>query len=287
MISITAYLGSIGLAVKEVVGGFISQHIALVRIQNDQALAKWVGYFMLSDFGQKQLTGAAYGGTKVQLSLDDVKNLGLLLPSKPAQRSITAYLDRETARLNEMVRAKESLLELVAEKRRALITRAVTRGLNAQAPLRDSGQPWLGLIPQHWEVERSKWLLKERDERSTTGEEEMLTVSHITGVTPRSEKDVNMFEAETGTRDGLIIVRWHRHSVVSRFDCENLYVTVGEILPINDCVTVAHTAIHQSACLIVLAIFGGCLGVFFNSENSLTQALPDSRGEFLGEFQRA
>jgi type I restriction enzyme, S subunit len=106
-------------------------------------------------------------------------------------------LDRETKRLDELVRAKEGLLELVAEKRRALITRAVTRGLNPKSPLRDSGIPWLGMIPAHWEIERSKWLLTERDERSTTGEEEMLTVSHITGVTPRSEKDVNMFEAET------------------------------------------------------------------------------------------
>ena len=55
--------------------------------------------------------------------------------------------------------------------------------------------PWLGEIPAHWEVERGKWLFTERDDRSETGEEEMLTVSHITGITKRSEKDVNMFEA--------------------------------------------------------------------------------------------
>ena len=66
-----------------------------------------------------------------------------------------------------------------------------------RAPLRDSGIPWLGEIPAHWEIERTRWLFRERDERSETGEEELLTVSHLTGVTPRSEKDVNMFEAET------------------------------------------------------------------------------------------
>ena len=85
----------------------------------------------------------------------------------------------------------------MAEKRRALITHAVTRGLNLEAPLRDSGLSWLGMIPEHWEIERSKWVLKERDERSESGDEELLTVSHITGVTPRTEKDVTMFEAET------------------------------------------------------------------------------------------
>jgi len=118
-------------------------------------------------------------------------------PPLPTQRALAAYLDRETKRLDELVRAKECLLELLAENRQALITLAVTRGLNTKAQMRDSGIAWLGLIPKHWELERSKWLFKERDERSTTGEEEMLTVSHITGVTPRSEKNVNMFEAES------------------------------------------------------------------------------------------
>jgi type I restriction enzyme S subunit len=106
-------------------------------------------------------------------------------------------LDRETKRIDALLIAKERWLEILAEKRRALITNSVTRGLDPGVPLRDSGIPWLGKIPKHWGVERSRWLFRERDERSVTGEEEMLTVSHLTGVTPRSEKDVNMFEAET------------------------------------------------------------------------------------------
>ena len=69
--------------------------------------------------------------------------------------------------------------------------------MNANTSFRDSGIPWLGPIPAHWETERAKWLFHERDERSVTGEEELLSVSHLTGVTPRSEKNVNMFEAET------------------------------------------------------------------------------------------
>ena len=71
------------------------------------------------------------------------------------------------------------------------------RGLNPAARLRPSGIDWLGDVPAHWEVERTRRLFTERDQRSATGEEEMLTVSHLTGVTPRSEKNVNMFEAET------------------------------------------------------------------------------------------
>jgi len=126
-----------------------------------------------------------------------VENTIGAFPPERQQLLIADFLDRETARLDALVAAKEWLLELLAEKRRALITRAVTRGLNPDVPLRDSGVSWLGQIPEHWETERAKWLFHERDERSESGEEELLTVSHLTGITPRSEKDVNMFEAET------------------------------------------------------------------------------------------
>ena len=115
----------------------------------------------------------------------------------PQQCAIADYLDRETVRLDALVAAKQRLLALLAEKRRAIITRAVTRGLDPRAPMRDSRVPWLGQIPAHWKVERARWLFREHDQRSEDGSEELLTVSHLTGVTPRSEKDVNMFEAET------------------------------------------------------------------------------------------
>jgi type I restriction enzyme S subunit len=137
----------------------------------------------------------------------DIHTIPVAVPPLPTQRIIAAYLDRETSRLDALVAAKERVLGLLAEKRRALITRAVTRGLppeaaakaglDPRAPLRNSGIPWLGEIPAHWDIEHARWLFRERDERSATGEEELLTVSHLTGVTPRSEKDVNMFEAET------------------------------------------------------------------------------------------
>lgn len=83
---------------------------------------------------------------------DFLANLRLQLPNLSQQRAIADYLDRETARLDALVAEKEQLLELLAEKRRALVTRAVTRGLDPNVPLRDSGIPWLGEIPAHWET---------------------------------------------------------------------------------------------------------------------------------------
>ena len=68
------------------------------------------------------------------------------------QRAIADYLDRETERLDALISEKERLLKLLVEKRQALITHAVTCGLDPDAPMRDSGIPWLGRIPTHWEI---------------------------------------------------------------------------------------------------------------------------------------
>ncbi len=159
--------------------------------------ARFLCYVCLSRDFVDAVDASTFGSKMPRADWDYIGNMPVPLPTLQSQRVVADYLDRETARLDGLVAAKERLLGLVAEKRRALITRAVTRGLDPHAPLRDSGIPWLGKIPPHWEIERTMWLFSERDERSETGEEELLTVSHLTGVTPRSEKDVNMFEAET------------------------------------------------------------------------------------------
>lgn len=137
------------------------------------------------------------GSTYAAVSVEDVGNLLVATHSLTEQRAIASYVDREAARIAALVAVQERVLDLLTERRRAIITDAVTRGLNPDAPLRDSGIPWLGKVPEHWDTERARWLFTERDERSTTGEEELLTVSHLTGVTPRSQKNVNMFEAAT------------------------------------------------------------------------------------------
>jgi len=134
--------------------------------------------------GEAGMTGAA--GQK-RVPEDFVRDYPILCPPLPMQRAIADYLDRETGRLDALVAAKERVLELLVEKRRALITRAITRGLNPNAPLRDSGLPWLGQIPKHWETKRAKWLFTERDERSETGDEELLSLRMELGLVPHND----------------------------------------------------------------------------------------------------
>jgi type I restriction enzyme, S subunit len=87
----------------------------------------------------------------------------LLVPCPPpdVQEEVADNLDREVERIDRLVKAKQNLLELLSEKRRALIARAVTRGLNPDAPMRESGIEWLGATPAHWQVERARWLFGE------------------------------------------------------------------------------------------------------------------------------
>jgi type I restriction enzyme S subunit len=85
----------------------------------------------------------------------------IAIPDNVTQVAIADYLDQEIGRQDALVAAKERLLELLAEKRRALITQAVTRGLNPEAPLCDSSIPWLGMIPAHWVTKRLKFLVNQ------------------------------------------------------------------------------------------------------------------------------
>ena len=117
------------------------------------------------------------GSTFMELSTDELKSLSVPHPSLQQQRAIADYLDRETARLDALVVAKERVLGLLAEKRRALITRAVTRGLDPASPSATPASPGSARFRRTGRLS-ARWLFRERDHRSETGEEELLTVSH-------------------------------------------------------------------------------------------------------------
>ena len=126
----------------------------------------------------------------------DLKHLYIALPPILEQAAIARYLHHVDHRVRRYVGAKEKLIGLLEEEKQAIINQAVTRGLDPKVRLKPSGVEWLGDVPEHWEVRRAKFFYREVDERSTTGTEELLSVSHITGVTPR-KNTVTMFLAES------------------------------------------------------------------------------------------
>ncbi|MEA3539706.1 MAG: restriction endonuclease subunit S, partial [Pseudomonadota bacterium] len=86
------------------------------------------------------------------LSTDNLKPLPIPFPPPETQKRIAAFLDEKTAQIDGLIARKQALLARLAEKRQAIITQAVTKGLNPAAPMKDSGIDWLGQIPAHWEV---------------------------------------------------------------------------------------------------------------------------------------
>jgi type I restriction enzyme, S subunit len=99
------------------------------------------------------------GGLRQSMKFADLKRLPIVLPPKEEQPLIAAFLDHETAKIDALVAVQERLIELLKEKRQAVISHAVTKGLDPSALMKDSGVDWLGEVPAHWDVCRIKQLV--------------------------------------------------------------------------------------------------------------------------------
>lgn len=131
----------------------------LIRARiGEQALPAFVAFYLKSSSYWQWVNSSFIQSTIQNLSAERYANLEVPLPPLDEQRAIAYFLDARTTHLGGLIRRKEDLLKLLAEQRAALITSAVTRGLDAAAPLRDSGVPWLGQVPVHWEVKRLKFV---------------------------------------------------------------------------------------------------------------------------------
>jgi len=119
------------------------------------------------------------------------------LPPSLDQKAIASYLYTKTAQIDRKIDLLTQKATQYGKLKQSLINETVTRGLDKTVVMKDSGVEWIGEIPIHWEVTRNKDIFEERGNLSNSGTETLLTVSHITGVTRRTEKNVNMFMAET------------------------------------------------------------------------------------------
>ena len=130
----------------------------------------------------------ANGLTRVGLGQYALDNLEMPFPPKSEQQTIAAFLDCETAKIDALITEQQRLVELLKEKRQAVISHAITTGLNPDVPMKDSGVEWLGEVPEHWETVRLGALFKETAE---PGNDELpvLSVSIHNGVSDREFED--------------------------------------------------------------------------------------------------
>jgi type I restriction enzyme S subunit len=130
----------------------LNSHLLLFRPKARAYWPKYLYYYCSTKYFQDYILVRGTGSTFLGVSQETIGNHPISLPPLDLQRAISDFLDSKTAAIDELIRMKERLIELLQERRQALITQAVTKGLDTNVSMKDSGVLWLGKIPAHWEV---------------------------------------------------------------------------------------------------------------------------------------
>lgn len=122
---------------------------AYLALTPSTCVPEYLNYLMRS-YDTTKVFYSMGGGLRQSLKYDDVKRLPVLLPPVAIQGAIADFLDRETAQIDDLIAKQNALIALVGERRKAVITRAITKGHDTQVKMKDSGSAWIGNIPTHW-----------------------------------------------------------------------------------------------------------------------------------------
>jgi type I restriction enzyme S subunit len=150
------YLAKVHLAERpgEAVGDF---HVLRPESSLDGRFAQ---YGMLTREFIAIVDGSTYGSKMPRASWEFVGSMPMAVPPSIEQPGIATFLDHETAKIDALIAEQQRLIELLQEKRQAVISHAVTKGLNPDAPMKDSGIEWLGEVPEHWEIVQLRYLCR-------------------------------------------------------------------------------------------------------------------------------
>ena len=163
--------GTIGENLVNKVGYGTTELHVLRPIQNISN-KRFIYYLTMSHHFRKNGESEMYGaGGQKRVPSSYVENYKLYLPSIETQKQIADFLDKETARIDTLISKKQKQIELLQEKRQAIITQAVTKGLNPGVKMKDSGVEWIGEIPGHWEVRRLRHVISLKSGSGITSDE--------------------------------------------------------------------------------------------------------------------
>lgn len=144
---------------KSMPGVIYGYHLSIARPKGS-VVGKFLKRVFDSQAAKSYFAVSANGLTRVGLGQHAVDNAPIALPPLAEQSIIATFLDHETARIDALVEEQQRLIELLKEKRQAVITHAVTKGLDPDVPMKDSGVEWLGEVPEHWQVKPLRYLGK-------------------------------------------------------------------------------------------------------------------------------
>ena len=161
---------------------------------------KFLYYFYLNLDADKRMK-PLYTGLRNTISKDNFFCFKTFLPSLPEQTAIANFLDEKTAKIDTAITQKQQMISLLKEHKQILIQNAVTKGINPDAKMKDSGVEWIGEVPEGWEVRRSKYVFTQRTERARK-DDVQLSATQAYGVIPQDE-----YESKIGRR--VVKIQFH------------------------------------------------------------------------------
>lgn len=154
-------------------------------VLNIELNTKYAYYYYLNLDFTKELLHLAKN-LRHSLTEEQLGYVPVPLPPLPEQQAIADYLDDKCAQINNITATINEQIEILKQYKKSVITEAVTKGLDPNVPMKDSGVEWIGRIPEHWEVKKLKFILNESVIRSQNGDEMLLSVSQYKGIIPAS-----------------------------------------------------------------------------------------------------
>ncbi|MGP9544778.1 hypothetical protein ACT3QR_07200 [Psychrobacter sp. AOP7-B1-25] len=182
-----AFAGAIGVSDSE--GKSTPVYSVCVPKEPDRISPHYYMYFMRSMALRGFILSLAKGirERSTDFRYNDFAKLDLPLPPYDTQIKITEFIEYKTTQIDQAITLKQQQIAKLEEYKQIIIQNAVTKGLNPDVPMKDSGVDWIGNIPEHWVLKRLKYILSERNERSKNGEEPLFMMSQKHGLVVRSE----------------------------------------------------------------------------------------------------
>ncbi|MGI2800793.1 restriction endonuclease subunit S [Photobacterium damselae] len=209
---------------------FVNQRVGLFKVSRATLNYRFLWYILKSSGYQEYIQLTAFGGAQPNISDTGMVAYKTTIPELQEQNQIAAFLDHETAKIDTLIEKQQQLIELLKEKRQAVISHAVTKGLKPNAPMKDSGVEWLGEVPEHWECKKLKHIATMKTEKSNNSEN-VIALENIESWSGKHIKTNSIFDGDgySFSKNDILFNKL-RPYLAKVFLCKTNGIAIGDLL---------------------------------------------------------